>query len=98
MPRSCIPAASGLPTLMTNSIRTSLQTYWSGSRRIWPNLTGSLEETPFSPAWMPLGESPARLPTTLKPSATNHITTTTTYITGAMTDIKRARPKSQSEG
>jgi hypothetical protein len=43
--------------------------------------------------WMPPGQSPARLPVTQHPSATNFFTTTKTYVTGAMTNIKRAKPK-----
>jgi hypothetical protein len=50
-------------------------------------------QSPFTPAWMPTGQSPARLPVGLNPSATNHIMTTNIYVTGAMTDIKRAKPK-----
>jgi hypothetical protein len=43
--------------------------------------------------WMPRGQSPTRLPATQHPSATNYVTITTTYVTGAMTNIKRVKPK-----
>jgi hypothetical protein len=51
--------------------------------------------SPFESGWMPPGQSPARLPVTEQPSATNYLTyltTTITYVTGAMTNIKRVKP------
>jgi len=38
----------------------------------------------FAPGWMPPGNRPESLPRTEKPSASNHVTTTTTYVTGAI--------------
>lgn len=38
----------------------------------------------FGRGWMPPGKRPEALPTTAKPSASNHVTTTTTYVTAKM--------------
>jgi hypothetical protein len=46
---------------------------------------------PFTSGWMPSGQSPPRLPPTDKPSATNHVTTTETYVT-AMINFKPVKP------
>ena len=48
--------------------------------------------SPFESGWMPSVHSPTRLPVTQDLSPTGQFTTTT-YVTGAMTDIKRAKPK-----